>query len=80
MTNIAKDNWNSRSAEHYQSDILIYEEIIKAPEKAFPVSLFPLIRKYVGDLCGKKVCVPSSGDNFAVFGFHLLGAKVTSCD
>ena len=28
----------------------------------------------------KKVLVPSSGDNVAVFGFHLLGAKVTSCD
>jgi len=80
MTNIAKDNWNSRSSEHYQSDILIYEDIIKAPERAFPVSLFPLIRKYIGDLRGKKVCVPSSGDNVAVFGFHLLGAKVTSCD
>jgi len=50
MTNIAKDNWNSRSTEYYQSDILIYEEIIKAPERAFPVSLFPLIRKYIGDL------------------------------
>ena len=32
------------------------------------------------DLRGKRVLVPSSGDNMAVFAFHLLGAKVTSCD
>ena len=80
MTNIAKDNWNSKSDEYYKSDIPIYEEIIKNPERAFPVAVYPLIKKYLGDLHGKKVCVPSSGDNVAVFGFYLLGAKVTSCD
>ncbi|MCL2519218.1 MAG: class I SAM-dependent methyltransferase, partial [Oscillospiraceae bacterium] len=41
-----------------------------------------MIKKYLGDfnVKGKKVLVPSSGDNKAVFGFHLLGAQVTSCD
>jgi hypothetical protein len=34
----------------------------------------------VGDLEGKRVCVPASGDNTAVFAFHLLGARVTSTD
>src|SRR5690606_35701033 len=29
---------------------------------------------------GKRICVPSSGDNHAVFAIHLMGAKVTSCD
>lgn len=24
--------------------------------------------------------MPSSGDNYAVFAFHLMGAIVTSCD
>jgi len=33
-----------------------------------------------GELKGKKICVPSSGDNHVVFAFALLGAKVTSCD
>ncbi|MDR2570515.1 MAG: class I SAM-dependent methyltransferase [Oscillospiraceae bacterium] len=80
MTNKAKENWNNRSAEHYQSDIIIYEEVIKCPEKAFPVELIPLLKKYVGSFRGLKICVPSSGDNVAAFGFHLLGAKVTSCD
>ena len=28
----------------------------------------------------RTVCVPSSGDNLAVFAFALLGARVVSCD
>jgi SAM-dependent methyltransferase len=80
MINIAKDNWNSRSDELYQRDILIYEEIIKNPERAFPVTAFSIIKKYLGDLRGKKIIIPSSGDNVAAFGFYLMGAKVTSCD
>jgi len=74
--------WSERSDEYYQESVneKNYDEIIKNPERAFPINLFPLITKYVGDLRGKKVCVPSSGDNVAVFGFYLLGAKVTSCD
>ena len=75
-----KNRWNNNSDEYYQSDIPVYKEIIKNPERAFPIAVYPLIKKYIGDLHGKKVCVPSSGDNVAVFGFHLLGAKVTSCD
>jgi SAM-dependent methyltransferase len=75
-----KDSWNSNTEEYYKNDIPVYEEIIKNPAKAFPIELFPLIQKYIGNLHGKKVCVPSSGDNVAVFGFYLFGAKVTSCD
>jgi len=57
-----------------------YERIAVNPEKAFPITVFPLVQKYAGELRGKKVLVPSSGDNVAAFGFHLLGAEVTSCD
>jgi ubiquinone/menaquinone biosynthesis C-methylase UbiE len=80
MINVARDNWNNRSSEHYESDLSVYEEIIVDPEKAFPITVLPLIRKYIGNLRDKKVLVPSSGDNVAAFGFHLLGARVTSCD
>jgi len=60
----------------------------RAPTGQWPIGLellwyrFPyrLIKKYLGDIRGKKVLVPSSGDNVGVFGFHLLGAEVTSCD
>jgi SAM-dependent methyltransferase len=39
-----------------------------------------MIHKAYPDLRGKRVLVPSSGDNCAVFGFYLLGAAVTSFD
>ena len=80
MENKIKNHWNSNSDKYYNSDWLNYSAIAEDPEKAFPINLYPLIKKHIGDLHGKKVCVPSSGDNVAAFGFHLLGAKVTSCD
>jgi SAM-dependent methyltransferase len=75
-----RNSWNSNSEEYYLNDIPVYNQVIENPTRAFPAAVYPLIQKYVGDLRGKKVLVPSSGDNVAVFGFHLLGAKVTSCD
>ena len=80
MSDAIKNKWNERSDEYFKQDIDCYDEIIKNPERAFPIMLYPLIKKYIGDLRGKKVLVPSSGDNIGVFGLHLLGAKVTSCD
>ncbi|MCL1859640.1 MAG: class I SAM-dependent methyltransferase [Oscillospiraceae bacterium] len=80
MSDTIKNHWNERSDEYYQKDIGDYPRIIKNPERAFPVAVYPLIKKYIGDLYNKKVLVPSSGDNIAAFGFCLLGAKVTSCD
>ncbi len=38
------------------------------------------LKKYVPDIRGKRICVPSSGDNLAVFAFVMMGAQVTSCD
>jgi len=89
MSDIIKDYWNNlalndRTDNHYSpcspGRLEDTEIVVKNPERAFPNVVYPLIKKYIGDLHGKKVCVPSSGDNRAVFGFHLLGAKVTSCD
>ena len=82
MIKKTKDEWNERSDEYFKQDIDDYEKIIENPERAFPIAVYPLIKKYLGDfnVKGKKVLVPSSGDNKAVFGFHLLGAQVTSCD
>src|SRR5690606_36066970 len=54
--------------------------IIQQPESAFHKTTFAMIRKAFPSLEGKRICVPSSGDNHAVFAFHLMGAKVTSCD
>ena len=89
MNDKARDYWNNTASansdwRYYQPDnperLQHISEIIKMPERAFPSAMYPLIKKYIGNFQGKKICVPSSGDNLAVFGFHLLGAKVTSCD
>jgi ubiquinone/menaquinone biosynthesis C-methylase UbiE len=80
MNNIIKDNWNKWSDEYYQEDTSDYYRVMESPERAFPIELYPLIKKYIGNLKEKKVLVPSSGDNIGAFGFCMLGAKVTSCD
>jgi len=77
---------------HSDSEIIA---IINNPAKAFHETTWKLIKTYIPDkkdklhpnkdsnlpiLKGKKICVPSSGDNRAVFAFAMLGAQVTSCD
>ena len=54
--------------------------IFENPAKAFHQTTWEIMQKHIPDLKGKRVCVPSSGDNHAVFAFALLGANVTSCD
>jgi len=76
-----RDEWNLESDEHYRNKTeLEINAIIKEPSRAFPKETFEMISRYFPNLKGKRVCVPSSGDNMAVFGFHLLGAEVTSLD
>lgn len=79
MSVTIKELWNSRS-DAYFGDTGPYAEIARDPRRAFPMAVMPLLEKYMGDLRGKRICVPSGGDNIAAFGFHLLGARVTSCD
>ena len=79
MQNSIIDHWNNDS-DNYFKGTQCYGEIVKNPKIAFPIAVYPLLQKYVGDLRGKNVLVPSSGDNIGAFGFHLMGAKVTSCD
>ena len=50
------------------------------PAKAFHHTTWALLKQYMPDMGGKRVCVPSSGDNHAVFAFAMMGAQVTSCD
>jgi SAM-dependent methyltransferase len=77
-----KDFWNDWSDEYYNEHCtqIVIEKIIKNPEVAFQRKTFEVIKKHFPDLKGKRICVPASGDNTAVFAFHLLGAKVTSVD
>lgn len=78
-----KEDWNKTSdSEWYQSlrtDEKI-EALVNNPTSAFHSAVYTLISKYIPDLRGKKILLPSSGDNHAAFAFALLGAKVTSAD
>ena len=80
---VIRDNWNKWSNDYYvreyeNSDTL--SNIMTDPVRAFPAPVWRSISAYFPSLSGVRVCVPSSGDNKAVFAFHLLGAEVTSCD
>ncbi len=78
-----KDRWNQTSdAEWYQA--LRTEEkisqLVREPASAFHPAVYELVKKYVLDVQGKKILLPSSGDNHAAFAFALMGADVTSAD
>ncbi|SEO66727.1 class I SAM-dependent methyltransferase [Paenibacillus sp. OV219] len=77
-----KNSWNEWAETwylRYRTDEAI-SKIISNPASAFHPATYSLIREAFPSLQGKRVCVPSSGDNHAVYAFHLLGAQVTSCD
>ncbi|MDF2963800.1 MAG: Methyltransferase type 11 [Paenibacillus sp.] len=81
-TNVIKDKWNEWSNTWYQKKRTdeVITKIINSPQSAFHRMTYSMIQEAVPDLNGKRVLVPSSGDNHAVYAFHLMGAKVTSCD
>lgn len=54
--------------------------VLSEPEKAFHPETLAMIRKYLGSFEGKRILVPSSGDNLAVFAFAKMGACVVSAD
>lgn len=77
-----KKDWNHYSEKWsaFNHSEKILRPILEDPSKAFHRKTWEMIQKYIPDFTGKRVCVPSSGDNLAVFAFALLGATVTSCD
>lgn len=75
----AWNTWSNTWYQKYRTDDVI-NQIITNPSSAFPEEVFNMIMKYFVDLKNKKILVPSSGDNHAVYAFCLLGAQVTSCD
>ena len=77
------DEWNQISESEwymsYRCDEVI-DEIISNPKSIFHEKTWEIIQQIFPSLKGKKVLVPSSGDNRAVFAFASLGSYVTSCD
>ncbi|WP_152396842.1 class I SAM-dependent methyltransferase [Paenibacillus guangzhouensis] len=75
----AWNRWSDTDFAKYRSPDRI-AKLITEPESAFHKTTYAMIREAFPSLEGKRICVPSSGDNHAVFAFHLMGAIVTSCD
>lgn len=75
-------NWDDYSQAYlrFKHNEKMLERIMKDPSCAFEKGTWQQIARYAGCLKGKRVCVPSSGDNLAVFAFAWMGAEVTSCD
>ena len=83
LTDRIRAYWNETSdSEWYRS--LRTEDAIRrlreAPASAFHPAVMELIRKYLPELRGLRVLLPSSGDNHAALALAMLGARVTSAD
>lgn len=83
VRNKIADEWNDIADSQwyisYRREEVI-QKIIKEPEGVFYKQTLDAIRTACPDLRGKRICVPSSGNNHAVFAFAAMGARVTSCD
>ena len=77
-----QSNWDSYSDAYlrFKHSEKIITAIQEDPSRAFEPAAWQQLRRCFPDLRGKQVCVPSSGDNYAVLAFALLGARVASCD
>ena len=72
--------WNASTPEWQKLDEGDWRKCPQQPELAFEGNTLEIIKEFVGDLRGKRVCVIGSGDNYAAFAFAGLGAVVTSTD
>lgn len=83
MKNEIQKLWNDTSDEYYDRAYNVNNDTarLKAdPWWAFPTPVRKMLREAFSSFENLRVLVPSSGDNGAVFAFHLLGANVTSAD
>lgn len=82
MNTLIKDDWNAGSDKWFRENASesIINRTIHDPMWVFPTPVRDMLKDLFQDLKGKRILVPSSGNNVAVFAFHLLGAKVTSSD
>lgn len=83
MLGLIKDYWNETSDSEWYMSLRTDDKIKRIkedPKSAFHPSVSDLITKYLPDIKGKRLLLPSSGDNHAAFAFALMGAKVTSAD
>ena len=75
--------WNNSSDSDWYRSLRTEEQINRLkedPASAFHPAVCELIRKYLPDLKGRRILLPSSGDNHAAFALATMGARVTSAD
>lgn len=78
-----KEDWNQTADSPWYQSLRTDERInalLRQPTSAFHPGVYAMLSSYIPDFHGKKVLLPSSGDNHAAFAFALLGAEVTSAD
>jgi len=77
-----RKNWNAKADEWRALRVEdgVWERLRLEPELAFQPKALEVVRKHVGPLEGRSVCVLASGDNYAAFALGGLGAEVTSID
>ena len=83
ITDQIKAYWNETSDSEWYRSLRTEEKIGQLkenPESAFHPAVYELIRKYLPDLKGRRILLPSSGDNHAAFALAMMGAHVTSAD
>ena len=83
ITDRIKAYWNETSDSEWYRSLRTDEKIAQLkekPESAFHPAVYELIRRYLPDLKGKRILLPSSSDNHAAFALAMMGAQVTSAD
>ena len=83
MADRIKDFWNETSDSEWYRSLRTDESISRLkekPESAYHPAVIELIRRYLPDMKGRNILLPSSGDNHAAFAFAMMGARVTSAD
>lgn len=78
-----RNYWNGISDSEWYRSLRTEERLKKLrddPKTAFYPGVLERMERYVGEFKGKRILLPSSGDNHAAFAFALMGAKVTSAD
>ena len=83
ITDRIKAYWNETSDSAWYRSLRTGEAIGRLkekPESAFHPAVIALIRKYLPDMEGRRILLPSSGDNHAAFALARMGARVTSAD
>lgn len=78
-----KNHWNQVSDSDWYKSLRTDERLSalkQNPRSAFHPEMIALLEKHINVFAGKKILLPSSGDNHAAFAFALMGADVTSLD